>query len=389
MATMTPMTDAPVQLICMAPSLVITSIKKHDNQHLFHPTRRAGDVVSAENEPKSSSHLASWLIELLFFSSPDDDTESSSRFLSYVETQHEVSIVMDEAKLAKFPEGALTHEPTRWKALQVASAGAGAFLTQLATLHELTMRLAHQNISVFQISTYQTDYILVKVEDLHRAIQCLRSFCDIEMEQDAPMQLELSRAVSMNSVDPDDTSELKTQQPDQDEASVQQHTLSAPHLDLYLIQIDKTCVRRQLYSFVHLFFHERRNSSTQEEDETPRGQLFLSYSETGDDISIVTSDIDFVQQMQSLAYAGEHGIMVSPDAWKVVQIGDHDLGFAETGIVAAHTRVLLSAGTMVFYLSTFSTDFMLIKEDEWSDALETLRTHFCLVEGSFLPLQHT
>ncbi|KAG6949134.1 hypothetical protein JG688_00014766, partial [Phytophthora aleatoria] len=86
------------------------------------------------------------------------DASHHVRFLSYVETQHEVSLVFEERLLAKFPEGALEFEQLRWKVQQVASAGPGAFLSQLAVLIQLTTELAKHGISVFQISTYQSDY---------------------------------------------------------------------------------------------------------------------------------------------------------------------------------------------------------------------------------------
>ncbi|TMW61281.1 hypothetical protein Poli38472_013744 [Pythium oligandrum] len=383
MAATTPRSDAPVQLVCMKPSLVITSIKKKATQHLFRPLLWAEHAESTSNASRNhsgSSHLTLWLLELLFFSATDEEDVTSSRFVSYVETEHELSIVMDEAMLPRFPEGTLAHEPSRWKALQVASAGAGAFLTQLETLHELTTLLANQHISVFRVSTYQTDYILIKVEDLHRAVQCLESMCDVEMDEDEMAQFEMSRTVEI--VCSEQTSPCGDQA---NQSSTQELTISTPHMKLYVLQIDKACMKRHLYSLLRMFFNECRSPRTQSAPASS-DQLFLSYSEAGGNISIVTSDVEFLQSMRELADAGEVGIMVCPDAWKVVQVSDHDLGFTEADIVAAHTRVLLSAGTTMFFLSTYTTEYMLIKEDEWSDAMETLQEHLRFVDGHFVPL---
>ncbi|GLD98897.1 hypothetical protein PINS_up021807 [Pythium insidiosum] len=407
--------DAHVQLICMAPSLVITSVKKTDNRNPFYPflssaastpapKRRSSSGGSSSQLVATDPHqLVTWLLELLFYSS----SPSSQRFLSYVETQHEVSIVFEAELLERVPSDALEIEPIRWKALQVASAGAGAFLSQLAILTELTTQLARHDISVFQISTYQTDYILVKSEDLDRAIQCLLgSFCDVEMEDgepytptgETPSPLDAQEEINNNSNNNNNKRDDATAS-----ESLRKHTLSAPDLDLHLVEIDKSCVRRHMFALVRLLFGQsRRQRRSREEEHTEEdgqeaehereqeddtsGKLFLSYSETGDGISIVTSDVAFLEQMEELARSGEEGVMVSPDSWKVVQIGDENLGFNETGIVASHTSVLLNAGTMVFYLSTYATDFMLIKEDEWSDALQILRANFELLEGQFAPL---
>eukprot|EP00644_Phytophthora_capsici_P006550 jgi/Phyca11/18389/fgenesh1_pg.PHYCAscaffold_36_\ len=248
------------------------------------------------------------------------------------------------ATSAEVQLGSLEFEPLRWKALQVASAGPGAFLSQLAVLTQLTTELAKHGISVFQISTYQSDYVLVKVEDLGMAIGCLQSFCCIEMENGE----ELRAADDGNDSEQDEKQET---------------------------------------AMVH--HHPPASSSAQSDvqpetdSETPR---FLSYSETGDDISVVTSDEGFLLKARELMEQGGQGVLVSPDFWRPVQIGNTKLGFAETGIVAGQTRVLVNAGTMVFYLSTYATDFMLIKEDEWDDALPILRDHFSLTEGAFAPL---
>lgn len=157
------MANAQVQLICLAPSLVITSVEKTANQHPFHPflteTTSNSKATSAAAVQQRHALLIPTLLELLFYSSERRGMDASvQRFLSYVETQHEISIVFEEQLLSMFPDGALQYEPIRWKALQVASAGTGAFLNQLAVLTELTTQLAKHNISVFQISTYQTDY---------------------------------------------------------------------------------------------------------------------------------------------------------------------------------------------------------------------------------------
>lgn len=217
--------------------------------------------------------------------------------------------------------------------------------------------------------------MLVKTEDLDRAIRCLRAFCDVEMESGEPYT---------PSHDSDAASESTALHldPVKEVTLVHRHTLSVPaEIELFLVQIDKSCAKRHMYALVRLLF-----GPSDPQSDPHSGKHFLSYSEAGEDISVVTSDTAFVHEMQTLAYNGEPGVMVAPDCWKVVQIGDKNLGFSETGIVAGHTRVLLNAGTMVFYLSTYATDFMLIKEDEWPDALPVLRSHFRLVEGGFMPL---
>ncbi|KAL3664334.1 hypothetical protein V7S43_010659 [Phytophthora oleae] len=329
-------TSAEVQLVCLSTTLVITSAETTI-------TRDASATTCYD--PHSSFALVPPLLELLFYPTSGLSHSDNQRFLSYVETQHEVSLVFEEQLLAKFPEGALEFESLRWKALQVASAGPGAFLSQLAVLTQLTTELAKHGVSVFQISTYQSDYVLVKVEDLDAAIRCLQSFCCIEMENGGELRV---------AGDVNDNSE-QDENPKDETAMVHHHPLSVPDVQLHLVQLNRTFVRRHMYSLVELLFKPREPD---DDSETPR---FLSYSETGDDISVVTCDECFLLKARELMEQGDQGVLVSPDFWRPVQIGNTKLGFAETGIVAGQTRVLVNAGTTVFYLSTYATVSVLIE----------------------------
>ncbi|RLN66232.1 hypothetical protein BBJ28_00026938, partial [Nothophytophthora sp. Chile5] len=400
-----------VQLVCLSASLVIASAERpialSSPDTATSPTSglSADDAaVSADaadnrdGRQKRQLELIPTLLELLFFTPAtsnsegqeqrDADVESDDtgrqRFLSYVETQHEVSLVFEEQLLRKFPADALEVEPVRWKALQVASAGPGAFLSQLAVLTQLTTELARHKLSVFQISTYQSDYVLVKVEDLETAIACLQSFCSIEMESGEVLHVVLNSGVDQSEGEADaETPETHADEPQEADVAVHQHLLSVPDVELHLVQLDRTFVRRHMYSLVQLLFGHRDDGESSTSTSTAH---FLSYSETGDDISVVTSDKRFLEEAQTLAAHGDERVLVSPDFWRPVQIGSAKLGFSETGIVAGQTRVLVNAGTTVFYLSTYATDFMLIKEDEWADALPILRSHFRVIEGSFASL---
>ncbi|GMF14822.1 unnamed protein product [Phytophthora lilii] len=131
----------------------------------------------------------------------------------------------------------------------------------------------------------------------------------------------------------------------EDVVEVHHHPLSVPDVKLHLVQLNRIFVRRHMYSLVELLFKPTQTDETR----------FLSYSETGDDISLVTSDEPFLDEARSLMEQGDEGVLVSPDFWRPVQIGNTKLGFAETGIVAGQTRVLVNAGTTVFYLSTYAT----------------------------------
>ncbi len=82
-------------------------------------------------------------------------------------TAQELSVVCQEAAV---PEGVPTERG--WRALRVE--GPLSF-EQVGVLATLLAPLAEAGVSVFALSTYDTDYVLVREPDLTRAVAALRS----------------------------------------------------------------------------------------------------------------------------------------------------------------------------------------------------------------------
>lgn len=87
-------------------------------------------------------------------------------FFSITRTPDELSVVCGESAV---PEGVACERG--WRGLRVA--GALPF-TAVGVLASLTAPLAGAGISVFPVSTFDTDYLLVKEAGLERAIAALR-----------------------------------------------------------------------------------------------------------------------------------------------------------------------------------------------------------------------
>lgn len=94
-------------------------------------------------------------------------TAATSAFLALIRTPEELSIVCREAAL---PAGA-RHEPG-WCALKVAGPLDFGLTGILAALAE---PLARAGVSIFVLSTFNTDYVLVKQERLDDAIAALQA----------------------------------------------------------------------------------------------------------------------------------------------------------------------------------------------------------------------
>ena len=105
------------------------------------------------------SPIPSWAIENINFS-------------SIAKTRNELSIVCPQDKI---PGGILAEK--NWRALKV-KGPLGFVLPGIVA--SLATPLAKAKISIFYISTYETDYLLVNEENLEKAIKILGIFCNIK-----------------------------------------------------------------------------------------------------------------------------------------------------------------------------------------------------------------
>jgi len=98
-----------------------------------------------------------------------DNTEhvDFSRELVFLsKTNDEISLVCETDRV---PENAIESEPD-WKALKVAGV---LDFGMIGVIAKMTSLLADAEISVFVMSTYNTDYVLMKSEDFDRGVQVL------------------------------------------------------------------------------------------------------------------------------------------------------------------------------------------------------------------------
>jgi hypothetical protein len=94
-----------------------------------------------------------------------------SQFSSITASSEEISIVCDQSVVpldVKAVKG--------WRAFKVEGQ---LDLSMTGVVASLTAPLAEAGISVFTLSTYDTDYLLVKAEKLEDAIRVLSPFCGV------------------------------------------------------------------------------------------------------------------------------------------------------------------------------------------------------------------
>jgi hypothetical protein len=103
---------------------------------------------------------------------PDWLWTGSRQFISSTKTDEELSIVCDQSIIPE-ENGAISIERD-WRALKVEGP---LDFSLTGILSSLLQPLAEQKISIFAVSTYNTDYILVKEANLICSIEALRKQC--------------------------------------------------------------------------------------------------------------------------------------------------------------------------------------------------------------------
>ncbi len=100
----------------------------------------------------------------------------------------------------------------------------------------------------------------------------------------------------------------------------------------------------------------------------PLGGALLSLTVTRDEISIVCSE-DAAPVGTEIAVG-----------WRALRVAG-ELDFSLVGIMAALTGALAAAGVSVFALSTFTTDYLLVREEALAQAIAALRAAGHAVTG--------
>lgn len=105
--------------------------------------------------------------------SPIPDWVKEGSFFSITKTAQELSIVFPQEKI---PGGVLFEKD--WKAFRMEGFIDG--MHSVGIIASLSKPLAENGISIFNISTYETNYLLVEEKNLESAKEILSKFCEIK-----------------------------------------------------------------------------------------------------------------------------------------------------------------------------------------------------------------
>lgn len=105
--------------------------------------------------------------------SPIPNWATSGEFFSITRTDQELSIVYPQEKI---PGGVLFEKD--WRAFRLDGFVEGLY--SVGIIASLSQPLAEAGISIFNLSTYETNYVLVEDKNLEKARKILSKFCNIK-----------------------------------------------------------------------------------------------------------------------------------------------------------------------------------------------------------------
>ncbi|KAF9339697.1 Cytosolic arginine sensor for mTORC1 subunit 2 [Linnemannia elongata] len=353
-------------------------------------------------------------------------------FFSYSETDREVSLILDETHIPAFPKETLDVCNVIWRAVQIEAGESG--LGAMDVVSQVSKPLADINVSIMQISTYDADFTLLPECDLTRALDCLSKVFDISnnplqdvglqptdlqsWEETFPMSPtevnSLQDALALNAstlrrrqsslLDMLETSGLRRNggaategagQSGSEDSGIGSAATSGPNsgmasghgshvldttlqgLDPALIEslsLDDAAIKASQarhHPFQVNFPHRLHITSMEHGlmDQLAIRLLevdrFFSFTQTDTTLSIIMDDA-------TMSLFPDHTLNTQEGDWRLIAIGDGPLGFDECGIVSEFSRPLSESGIGLFYLSTFSSDYIMVNDQDFEQAVACL-----------------
>ncbi|XP_037601161.1 cytosolic arginine sensor for mTORC1 subunit 1-like [Cebus imitator] len=295
------------------------------------------------------------LIKLLFL-----PRRSRCTFFSLTETPEDYTLMVDEEGFKGLPPSeSLQVAEATWLVLNVSSHSGAAVqaagVTKIA--RSVIAPLAEHHVSVLMLSTYQTDFTLVREQDLSVVIHTLAQEFDTYREVGGePMPV--ARDDSSNGFPRPQHGPSPTVHPIQSP----QNRFCVLTLDPEMLPaIATTLIDVLCYS--HSTPKEAASSGPESSSIT-----FFAFSLIEGYISIVMDAETQKQFPSDLLLTSSSGVL-----WRMVRIGGRTLSFDECGIVAQIAVPQAAADISAYYISTFNFDHALVPEDGIGSAIEVLQ----------------
>ncbi|KAM3868050.1 cytosolic arginine sensor for mTORC1 subunit 1 [Diretmus argenteus] len=299
------------------------------------------------------------LIKLIFLRN-----RTRCKFFSLTETPENYTVVLDEEGFKELQASEhLQVESSVWLPLNVVSNGNASSSSQAVGVTKIAKSviapLAQQHVSVFMLSTYQTDFILVREKDLAIVITTLEEEFNIYREVGG-------ESVPVHSQDVHNGFQKNGKEAIQPTV----HPVLIPLNQFCVMSLDPDTLPSIATTLIDVLFYS--NSPKEGAQSTPGQDLdcikFFSFSLIDGYISLVMDTEAQRQFPADLLFTSSSG-----ELWRMVRIGGQPLGFDECGIVAQISRPLADSDISAYYISTFSFDHALVPEEDITNVTDMLQ----------------
>ncbi|GAB1295749.1 Cytosolic arginine sensor for mTORC1 subunit 1 [Apodemus speciosus] len=284
------------------------------------------------------------LIKLLFL-----PCRSRCKFFSLTETPEDYTLMVDEEGFKELPPSEfLQAAEATWLVMNVSHSGSvaqAAGVTKIA--RSVIAPLAEHHVSVLMLSTYQTDFILVREQDLSVVIHTLAQEFQIYREvggEPVPVTAD-------------------------DSSNGFPHTQHGPQNRFCVLTLDPETLPAVATILIDVLFYSHsvpKEAASGGPESTSIS--FFAFSLIEGYISIVMDAETQKKFPSDLLLTSSSG-----ELWRMVRIGGQPLGFDECGIVAQIAGPLAAVDISAYYISTFNFDHALVPEDEISCVIDILQ----------------
>eukprot|EP00064_Thunnus_orientalis_P000335 superscaffoldBa00000017_g335 len=284
------------------------------------------------------------------------------KFFSLTETPEDYTIIVDEEGFKELPESEhISVADATWLALNVVSGGGNASSSQPIGVTKIAKSviapLADHNISVFMLSTYQTDFILVRERDLPMVMHTLSSEFTLLRVVNGETVAAHNLGVTNGFVKPKLVPRPII------------HPLSSPSNMFCVTSLDPDTLPSVATLLMDVMFYSGGPKEPGASNEDSSHIRFFSFSLIEGYISLVMDEQTTQRFPNNVLFTSASG-----ELWKMVRIGGQPLGFDECGIVAQISEPLATADIPAYYISTFKFDHALVPEENIQSVIGALRT---------------
>ncbi|XP_068188095.1 cytosolic arginine sensor for mTORC1 subunit 2 isoform X4 [Antennarius striatus] len=250
------------------------------------------------------------LIKLAFLAS-----KTRCKFFSLTETPEDYTIIVDEEGFKELPQSEnISVADATWLALNVVSGGGNASNSQPIGVTKIAKSviapLADHNISVFMLSTYQTDFILVRERDLPMVMHTLSSEFTLLRVVNGETVAAHNLGVSNGFVKPKLAPRPVI------------HPLSSPSNMFCVTSLDPDTLSSVATLLMDVMFYSGGTKEAGPSGEDSTHIRFFSFSLIEGYISLVMDEQTAQRFPNNVLFTSASG-----ELWKMVRIGGQPLGF--------------------------------------------------------------